>query len=1087
MAMKPSLTKALIVAYLGMHFNGIQDLYASETSQSASGNGTINQLYKGKGNLTYETYLMLKSDKRLLKQFQELKFEQLDPLGWANLSDVHKQQLLNAALRVDPSRYANLLPTSTQKAKQQIKTSDPVESALGLTTLSVSNLPTLEVEQQLSNGLNLTNPFKNIVSPPNQGSAQVCRKTEYESTSCTQPIVSVNDCIAETRIEGTDHGTGTLDAEPKVTDSDNQLWEQLSAEDYCEDSENSCFVYGSWLEADGSSLSISATFHDLPKSRLAKVTIATYEPTDFQEPGVKTSEDTEVDITKHLRWSSNGKVAYFVATAHFFPRDGESVFFRIYTTQDVKASTVNYGLERCPLVAIKKDFKKVAKLNSITKAKVETRFELTSAGVRPEIQGEEQPSNPLREWTTECMDELVDLSANKCVTENGKQFCNIQNPSNPYFEDRKVYCKTVKISWQYLTNIPSNCYSKISQTLTAETIKRANDRSQRFCSLQGSVPIYAYSNIYADAKSPYSAQYSRTNEATDQDEVVQSIVGFRHSYKCTLSTSNPECINKFISARDFLDCPEEFSFEVENKSYTLEKIDVCNMKSDCPAFLTYSGVVKEVTVGPDLKDDSITQGKPSVGTAEFNQLAEDPSSVSSHYDAFNMNSGLNGNRNIVAAGDTYSQPKLHTSAMREVISTNDSCSVIQQLDNSITYKCKSTEQYEDAVVTKSVKCPSLTCQSGDVGCEKLDNSKRSMTDVLARTALLQHIRQDITCDEESGECYVFPGQATGCRCTLDGLVNCCSVEQQAVGLSEYLELLVSSTTLVDSVSYLSGYGRPIEALTSSVGETVSNAASSVWETLKKPITSVFSSAGGDSLNKAVSQSTQVATEVSKTYMEKLYEWTVDVAGEKFGNKIFDTSGEVIKLSPAITNIAAGITAAYSAWKVVRTGVEIAAECRADEASLARRKQLKVCHVVGVACSYRVLGKCVQTTEMTCCFSTPLSRILQEQVRKQLNIGWGTPDSPDCRPLSTAQLQQVDWSKIDLSEYVSIMLNSPTFRELPQKLAEQKVQLARHPEFNANKLIDHRNAKERNADRLKDLQKVSLQNFFEQARSMLIED
>lgn len=54
--------------------------------------------------------------------------------------------------------------------------------------------------------------------------------------------------------------------------------------------------------------------------------------------------------------------------------------------------------------------------------------------------------------------------------------------------------------------------------------------------------------------------------------------------------------------------------------------------------------------------------------------------------------------------------------------------------------------------------------------------------------------------------------------------------------------------------------------------------------------------------------------------------------------------------------------------------------------------------------------CVEKTEEYCAFKSRLGRILQQQARSQLGIGWG-----NCRGLSIAEIERVDWSRIDLSE------------------------------------------------------------------------
>jgi len=46
----------------------------------------------------------------------------------------------------------------------------------------------------------------------------------------------------------------------------------------------------------------------------------------------------------------------------------------------------------------------------------------------------------------------------------------------------------------------------------------------------------------------------------------------------------------------------------------------------------------------------------------------------------------------------------------------------------------------------------------------------------------------------------------------------------------------------------------------------------------------------------------------------------------------------------------------------------------------------------------------------------LSRIIQEQGRQQLGIGWGTPKSPNCQALTAAQFSSLNFNAMDFSEF-----------------------------------------------------------------------
>lgn len=90
-----------------------------------------------------------------------------------------------------------------------------------------------------------------------------------------------------------------------------------------------------------------------------------------------------------------------------------------------------------------------------------------------------------------------------------------------------------------------------------------------------------------------------------------------------------------------------------------------------------------------------------------------------------------------------------------------------------------------------------------------------------------------------------------------------------------------------------------------------------------------------------------------------------------------------------------------------------ARCNAEEQSLAERRSAGQCHHVGS----KKENLSTQTTQVFCCFSTKLARILHEQGREQLKIKWGKADSPECRGFSLEELQRIDFTKMDLSDAI----------------------------------------------------------------------
>ena len=117
------------------------------------------------------------------------------------------------------------------------------------------------------------------------------------------------------------------------------------------------------------------------------------------------------------------------------------------------------------------------------------------------------------------------------------------------------------------------------------------------------------------------------------------------------------------------------------------------------------------------------------------------------------------------------------------------------------------------------------------------------------------------------------------------------------------------------------------------------------------------------------------------------------------------------------------------------------QCSANEQRLALARQASLCHYVGSYCASKTLFGCTRRNETHCCFKSKLGRIIQEQGRTQLGMGWGSAENPQCDGLTIEQLQSLDFSQIDFSEFYADALdkaNGPSSDEL-QGLIETYIQ------------------------------------------------
>ena len=95
-----------------------------------------------------------------------------------------------------------------------------------------------------------------------------------------------------------------------------------------------------------------------------------------------------------------------------------------------------------------------------------------------------------------------------------------------------------------------------------------------------------------------------------------------------------------------------------------------------------------------------------------------------------------------------------------------------------------------------------------------------------------------------------------------------------------------------------------------------------------------------------------------------------------------------------------------------------ANCSASERELAEERNAGNTHYLGKQCSKKTLfGLCIRHSRAWCVFGSKLGRILQQQGRAQLGIGWS-----DCRGLTVTEIESIDFASLDLSEFTENLMD-----------------------------------------------------------------
>lgn len=133
---------------------------------------------------------------------------------------------------------------------------------------------------------------------------------------------------------------------------------------------------------------------------------------------------------------------------------------------------------------------------------------------------------------------------------------------------------------------------------------------------------------------------------------------------------------------------------------------------------------------------------------------------------------------------------------------------------------------------------------------------------------------------------------------------------------------------------------------------------------------------------------------------------------------FSAYGVTIGWGSSGFNIVAFDPWMFAAQVVINIVLGELMSCPENDQTTAVKKDQGVCERIGSYCSSKVLGSCVETKEVYCCFNSKLSKAINIQGKAQLGISTGVAKAPDCRGLTVEEIGQLDMSRIDFSEFLA---------------------------------------------------------------------
>lgn len=119
-----------------------------------------------------------------------------------------------------------------------------------------------------------------------------------------------------------------------------------------------------------------------------------------------------------------------------------------------------------------------------------------------------------------------------------------------------------------------------------------------------------------------------------------------------------------------------------------------------------------------------------------------------------------------------------------------------------------------------------------------------------------------------------------------------------------------------------------------------------------------------------------------------------------------------------------------------------AACDDEEKAIGKAKAKKITVSVGERCDRKVLGACIQKSQVYCVFDGKLARIIQEQGRRdQLGVKFGSGDSPNCRGITVPELQSIDFDKINFSDFYEDLMKNQKIPDTSTQVQQIKERIA----------------------------------------------
>jgi len=274
---------------------------------------------------------------------------------------------------------------------------------------------------------------------------------------------------------------------------------------------------------------------------------------------------------------------------------------------------------------------------------------------------------------------------------------------------------------------------------------------------------------------------------------------------------------------------------------------------------------------------------------------------------------------------------------------------------------------------------------------------------------------------------------------MGGWVNCCD-KPKGVSLVDYISTIRAMRTVDSSITGMQNASGALKHLQDG------------YTALRQPLANGFSKITQpfSSVTSNISSTYSGIKQQASDYVVKLASKAKELAAKSFGSASGTASGAGAAAGGAGATVGEEVTEKaatslveqvfgaqvamflsvvmwiYAIYTIANLIVNLIWKCEEDELDLGVQRQLRNCSKVGTYCRSKFLGMCIEKRTSFCCFNSPLSRILQEQIRPQLGMSFGPAKSPDCSGLPIDKFDRINWDRVNLDEWLGILQTTGNF-------------------------------------------------------------